>query len=164
VVAEVPEATLWIVGDGDDRERLETFVSVLGIEESVRFKGHVSNDELVTSYEEANVFALPGRARLTPKPKGEGFGLVFVEAAAAGLPCIAGRAAGAAEAVKDGTTGVLVDPLSHVDVANAVVHLLQNPDQAQEMGEAGRKHVNARHTTAEFRSAIGSALSQLASS
>jgi phosphatidylinositol alpha-1,6-mannosyltransferase len=67
---------------------------------------------------------------------GEGFGIVFLEAALHGLPCVAGRAGGALDAVADGDGGLLVDPSDHLAVADALVELLRDPARAAAMGEA----------------------------
>src|SRR5207249_10983994 len=117
VLWRVRDAELVIVGDGPDRQRLERTASLLRLDGRVRFAGRVSDEELASLYAGATVFALPGRARLGPHPEGEGFGLVFIEAGAAGLPVVAGRAGGTTEAVVDGETGLLVDPEDPDDIA-----------------------------------------------
>ena len=68
---------------------------------------------------------------------GEGFGIAFLEASAHGLPVVAGNVGGALDAVRDGVTGVLVDPTDAAAVAGAVVDLLEDPDRAQALGAAG---------------------------
>jgi phosphatidylinositol alpha-1,6-mannosyltransferase len=137
----VPDAELVVAGEGDDRERLERLARRLGLAHSVRFLGSVDDTALAREYAEATVFALPGRAGFGRRPYGEGFGLVFLEAAAAGLPAIAGRAGGAPEAVLDGVTGRVVDPLDEEAVASAIAELLIDPALAQSMGDAGRERV-----------------------
>ena len=100
------------VGSYRTHVRLEDVVPPehCGLDGRVRFLGRVDDVTLAESYACASVFALPGRARLGAKLEGEGFGLVFLEAAAAGLPCVAGRAGGAVEAGEGGGTGVVVGP------------------------------------------------------
>lgn len=154
VTARIPEAELVIVGDGADRSRLEKIAELIGIGGSICFMGRVSDHELAAAYGEAMLFALPARARLSPSPQGEGFGLVFLEAAAAGLPVIAGRAGGAPEALEEGKTGFLVDPDEPTDVAEAICCLLSEPALAMRMGEAGRRWAAEHFSYPRFRSDI----------
>ncbi len=69
---------------------------------------------------------------------GEGFGIVYLEAGAHGLPCVAGNVGGSVDAVIDGETGLLVDPTDHVAVAGAITDLLLDPALRLRLGEAGR--------------------------
>jgi len=137
----VPDARLTVVGDGPDRDRLERIATCLGIDARVQFAGEVDDERLRLLYTTAGVFALPGRVRLQPAPEGEGFGLVFLEAAAAGLPVVAGRAGGAVDAVVDLHTGFLVDPEDSEAVAARLVELLEDPDLARRLGDMGRARV-----------------------
>jgi phosphatidylinositol alpha-1,6-mannosyltransferase len=141
VLAHVPDARLTIVGAGSDRTRLERVVAYLGIEARVQFAGYVDDQRLRRLYSTACVFALPGRVRLQPRPVGEGFGLVFLEAGAAGLPVVAGRAGGAPDAVNDLGTGFLVDPDDPEAVATRIVELLEDPELARRLGDAGKARV-----------------------
>ena len=79
----------------------------------------------------------------------EGFGIVYLEANHYGLPVIAGRSGGAGEAVEHGLNGLLVDPLSVNDIAQAIMSLLTNPVRAREFGERGRRRVAERFTWSE---------------
>jgi glycosyltransferase involved in cell wall biosynthesis len=81
-------------------------------------------------------------SRLSDDGGGEGFGIVYLEAGAHGLPVIAGDVAGARDAVVDGETGRLVDPTDHRKVAEAAIELLTNRDLSRQMGSAGQR--NAR--------------------
>lgn len=155
VLARQPDAELLVVGDGDDRPRLTRLAARLGLGDRVRFAGRLNDADLVKAYRGARLFALPGRARLAPKPEGEGFGLAFIEAASAGLPCVAGRAGGAVEAVEDGVTGCLVDPGSPRAVAEGVVRLLADPGLARRLGEAGRDRVAKLFTYSLFGERVG---------
>ncbi len=83
VRAEV-DAELLVVGDGPDLSYLRGVAREEGVEDSVRFTGRVSDEELAAAYGSATVFALPARFRLSPTPEGEGFGLVYAEAGATG--------------------------------------------------------------------------------
>lgn len=147
----VPDARLVVVGDGEDRLRLERIAEALSITGTVDFTGRVSDARLAETYATASVFALPARACTGPDARGEGFGLVLVEAAAAGLPVVAGRAGGATEAVRDGETGVLVDPREPGQVADAITELLRDRARARAMGAAGRRWVTQRFSFERFR-------------
>jgi phosphatidylinositol alpha-1,6-mannosyltransferase len=81
------------------------------------------------------VFAMP--SRVPARSAGEGFGIVYLEAGVHGLPVVAGRAGGALDAVLDGSTGLLVDPTDHVQVAQAITRLLTDRESAARMGAAG---------------------------
>jgi phosphatidylinositol alpha-1,6-mannosyltransferase len=86
------------------------------------------------------VFALPTRERFWGLET-EGFPLVYLEAASAGLPAIAGAAGGVAEAVADGETGLIVDGRSPDETAAAIIRLLDDPALAHRMGTCGRERV-----------------------
>ncbi len=97
--------------------------------------GAVSEGERDAALDRAHVFAMP--SRLPPGGVGgEGFGIVYLEAAAHGLPCVAGNVGGATDAVVDGETGLLVDPEDHRAVAGALVDLLLDPPRAGALGDA----------------------------
>jgi phosphatidylinositol alpha-1,6-mannosyltransferase len=102
----------------------------------VRFAGWVPIEERDRLLDQAQVFAM--LSRLPPGDiGGEGFGIVYLEAAARGLPVVAGAVGGALDAVADGETGLLVDPTSAEAVADALVTLLSNPGHARTLGIAG---------------------------
>jgi phosphatidyl-myo-inositol dimannoside synthase len=153
VLFSLRPARLLVVGAGPDRLRLEQLARELGVHQSVQFLGRVSDRELGRLYEDVDVFALPARFNLTPKPEGEGFGLVYVEAGAHGLPVVAGFGGGAAEVVVDGETGLLVEPRDPTDVAKAVVRLLADPSLARSMGEAGRVRASTMSSYSAFSAA-----------
>lgn len=155
VLDRVPSAELLVVGEGSGRRDLERLARQAGVEGRVRFLGRLSDPELCRAYRSADVFALPGRAQLGPRAYGEGFGIVFVEAAAFGLPVVAGRAGGAPEAIVEGVTGLLVDPLDREDVANAVCSLLLDPGLARRMGAAGMRLASERFSYSVFRDRVG---------
>jgi phosphatidylinositol alpha-1,6-mannosyltransferase len=138
----VPDAALLIVGGGPYKKALETLAedSPPG---AVLFAGEVSEQDLPRYYRAGDVFAMPCRTRRAGLEV-EGWGNVFIEAAACGRPVIAGDSGGAREALVDGVTGLLVDG-SNVDaVADAVASLLEDPERARGMGAAGRARVE-RH-------------------
>jgi phosphatidylinositol alpha-1,6-mannosyltransferase len=135
VCRRVPEARLHVVGDGPLRPELERLARGLGIAAATIFHGGVSDDERDALLRRSAVFAMP--SRVDGRGAGEGFGIVYVEAGAHGLPVIAGRAAGAIDAVLDGETGLLVDPEDPVAVAEAISTLLLDGETARRMGRAG---------------------------
>jgi phosphatidylinositol alpha-1,6-mannosyltransferase len=151
VSARVPDAQLEIVGDGADRPRLAKIADTLGLNGTVHFAGRVSDDELREAYGRATVFAMPGRHSLGPPAQGEGFGMVFVEAGAAGLPVVAGRAAGALDAVEEKQNGLLVDPNDPGEVANAIVRLLTDPELAARLGRGGQERAAGRFSYGAFK-------------
>src|SRR5207248_9232499 len=111
-----PEAQLWIVGNGDGMALLRDQVGMLpaSIRRQIRFFGAVDEATLQRCYRMARFLAMPSR--------GEGFGLVFVEAARYGVPCIGGKYDGAKEIIVDNQTGVLTEQHPH-DIALACIRL-----------------------------------------
>jgi phosphatidylinositol alpha-1,6-mannosyltransferase len=103
----IPGLTYLMVGDGPSRALLQARAHALGVQASVRFAGSVAPEELVDHYALADVFIMANRA--LPSGETEGFGLVFLEANACGVPVVAGQAGGSVDAVTDGVNGVLVD-------------------------------------------------------
>lgn len=149
-----PDAQLWIVGDGTDSGRLKAIADVLRLEGRVNFLGRVSDAELGRLYGEASVFALPTRFRLQPKPEGEGFGLVYIEAGAAGLPVIGARGGGVDEAIDHGHTGLLVNPEDPKDLEHAILLLLTDQALAKRMGDEGRKRAESEFSYEAFATRI----------
>lgn len=140
----VPEAMLVLAGAGPYEVRLRAmaFDAPPG---SVAFVGEAPDADLPALYEAADAFAMPCRSRWGGLEV-EGFGIVFLEAAAAGKACVAGRSGGAPEAVLDGRTGLLVEGREPKAVGLAVAKLLANPSLAARMGAAGRTRVEAEFT------------------
>ena len=132
-----PRLVLLIAGAGRDRERLEKVVAETGA--PVRFMGRVSNDELPLLYGCADVSMMLCRNRWGGLEQ-EGFGIVFVESAACGVPQIAGRSGGAAEAVSDGETGFVIDEPTDVDeVVARLEQMLTDDSLRARMSEASRR-------------------------
>lgn len=157
---QVPGARLVVVGDGDQADDLQRLAELLGVASSVSFLGRVSDENRDEAYATADVFALPGRASFDP-PQGEGFGLVFLEAQAAGLPVIAGRGGGSPEALVDGETGLLVDGEDPQDVANAVVRLLTDSELRATMRTAGSAWVERERSSQQARMSLDAMLEDL---
>lgn len=138
VLASVPEAQLAIGGTGPLGEQLAEQAKQPEMGESVHMLGFVPDDVMPSLYASADLFAMPNRTM--PDGDTEGFGLVFLEAAAAGTPSIAGNAGGAVDAVLDGETGRLVDGEDVSAIAYAIMDLLTDEVTRKRMGEAARKH------------------------
>lgn len=151
VLRRVPDAEYWIVGGGDDRARLESRAQELDITTSVRFAGSVSAEELDVCYDRCWVFAMPARTELDARsPRGEGFGIVFLEAMAHGKPVLGPRVGAPAEFIRSGEHGLLVDPTSTNEIANALIQLLEDPARARGMGDAGREWVLSEFSFEKF--------------
>ncbi len=132
-----PSLLVAIAGGGRDRPRLERLAARVGA--PVRFLGRVDDDLVPDLYGCADVFAMLCRNRWAGLEQ-EGFGIVFVEAAAAGVPQVAGRSGGAHEAVDHGRTGLVVDdPHDVTAVARAIGLLLDDPDLRHRFGVAARE-------------------------
>ena len=136
VRARVPEVQWVVVGEGPLRPELERLVADHGLDGHVRFTGEVSDAERDAWLDQAHVFAMPARLP-GGGVGGEGFGIVFLEANAHGLPVVAGNVGGALDAVVHGETGLLVDPDDHRAVAAAIADLLLDPKRARAIGRAG---------------------------
>jgi phosphatidylinositol alpha-1,6-mannosyltransferase len=143
VVAAVPGAELIVVGDGDDRPRLESRARASSASDRIRFTGFVTEPELARQYAGAAVFAMPSR--------GEGFGLVYLEAMAHGVPCIGSRDDAASEVIVDGETGLLVESARPDSLVDALRTLLSDADLRGRLGEAGRARVHRHFTFETFR-------------
>jgi phosphatidylinositol alpha-1,6-mannosyltransferase len=156
LAATHPDLTVAIGGGGRDRARLERLVASTGA--PVRLLGRVSHDDLPALYGCADVYAMLCRNRWAGLEQ-EGFGIVFLEAAAAGVPQIAGDSGGAAEAVVHGETGLVVDrPGDPAAVAVALAQLLGDPDQRARLASAGRARAVAEFSYDVLAARLGGAL------
>lgn len=155
-----PGLTLAIAGGGRDRARLERLIDRLGA--PVRLLGRVPAMDLPGLYACADVFGLCCRSRWGGLEQ-EGFGIVFLEAAAAGVPSVAGDSGGAAEAVADGETGIVVgDPSDPARVAEAIDRLLSDPALAARQGQAARSRAETEYSYDVLASRLGDALEKVA--
>lgn len=140
IVKEHPEARLAIVGEGSDREDLETTAEALGIRDRVHFTGFMQDvRELMSACDVV----------IVPSARGEGFGLVAVEAMALCRPVVASAQGGLPEIVVAGETGLLVPPNDPRALADAVCELVAKPDLARSMGEKGRERVEQHFALGE---------------
>ena len=129
--ARVPDVDVRIVGEGPEGEAMRRLHSELGLAGAVTLLGDVSREQLAEEYVNADCFCLPSVQ--------EGFGIVFLEAMAAGLPVVACRAAAIPEVVLDGRTGVLTPPRDPEALARALAAMLAEPERARVLGQAGRQ-------------------------
>ena len=132
-----------ILGDGDDRHRLEQMSKDLGVEDRVMFKGSVSDLELHGYFHHCDVFVMPSG--------GEGFGLVYIEAMAFGKPVVGAKYGGTLDVIVEGDTGFMVQYGDVSGIAQCLVRLLTNEDLRSQMGEAGRKRVHELYTFPKFQ-------------
>jgi len=136
-----PDLVVAIGGAGRDRPRLERLIARTGA--PVRLLGRVPDPDLPALYGAADVYAMVCRNRWAGLEQ-EGFGIVFLEAAACGVPQVAGASGGADEAVADGTTGVVVDTPGDVGaVTRALASLLDDPTRRATMGAAARQRAES---------------------
>ncbi len=126
-----PEVQLAAAGEGDDRAWLEDLAERNGVHRHVHFLSGLSYSQLAGCYSACEIFALPSR--------GEGFGLVYLEAMACGKPVIGGAHGGAPEIIQDGVTGYVVPHGDPIQLATSIETLLSDPALAREMGARGRQ-------------------------
>ena len=125
-----PDAEYWVIGGGDGRAELEDLARQHGVASSVTFTGDIPNADLSELYRTSAVYAMPSW--------GEGFGLVFADAMAHGLPCLASRSDAGREVVQDGVTGLHVDPEDSAEIFQALCKLLSDENLRTRLGQAGQ--------------------------
>lgn len=130
---ELPEAKLILVGDGEEREHLETLTDNLGIRECVEFAGRVPHERVEDYMNQAEVFVLSSLS--------EGFPVTILEAMACGLPVVATRVGGVPDIIKNGTNGYLVDTMNQEQIAEALLNLLQDKQLRKDISENNREGV-----------------------
>ncbi len=141
-----PDLIYHIVGTGDWQPELETLAKELGVSNQVLFHGRVSEMELLEHYRSASIFVMPSRC--------EGFGFVFIEAMAHGLPVIGGNLDASPEVIVNGQTGFLVDPTSVESIVNAVTTLLETPGLHEVIGQAAVSHVKDKFGFNRFQETL----------
>jgi phosphatidylinositol alpha-1,6-mannosyltransferase len=138
VRAANPAARYVVAGEGPRRPQLEQLVRELGLDDAVRFLGFVADDQLPALYNAVDLYV--GASRYHELVM-EGFGISLVEASASGIAVVGGRSGGIPDAVRDGETGLLVDPDDPAAVAAGINRLLGDCALRQQMGAAGRRAV-----------------------
>ena len=148
ITREIPEAVFLIVGDNpteslthrdDVAGEIKTVVSMVGLENHVRFLGSLSDEDLVNLYQACDVVILPA---LDIKDDVEGFGIVALEAAAAEKPVVATRVGGIPDAVEEGKNGALVSPGDYTAFSQVVISFLKNRELSLSLGQYGRCRAN----------------------
>lgn len=122
----IPPFKYIIAGDGRDRPRLEEKVKTLGIQGQVIFTGYVSEEEKPDHYRLADAYVMPGRS--------EGFGFVFLEALACGVPVVGSKIDGSREALRNGELGILVDPRDPSDIKAGILQVLETSKKEIPLG------------------------------
>jgi glycosyltransferase involved in cell wall biosynthesis len=119
LVRDIPGLVYVIAGDGNDRHRLEAKVKQFGVAEHVVFAGYIPEKEKADHFRLADAFVMPGR--------GEGFGIVYLEAMACGIPVVASKADASREAVLNGRLGWLADPDDPQELSAAIKAAMKHP-------------------------------------
>ncbi|MDX6664073.1 MAG: hypothetical protein QOG68_279 [Solirubrobacteraceae bacterium] len=158
VLREIPSARWTVVGDGSDRRGLEDRCRELGIRDAVDFRGAISDEDLAAEYRGATALVLPSASDPDAVPPvGEGFGLVYAEAGAFGVPSIAHEnGGGALDYVRDGETGLTVD--GQEALGAAMLLLARDPALRSRLGAAARDLTFERHAGHRFAAALRAAL------
>jgi phosphatidylinositol alpha-1,6-mannosyltransferase len=150
VLQSIPDAELWIVGDGGLRSDLEHLATQHGLQGRVRFWGSVSEAEKETLLARARCLALPSR--------GEGFGLVYLEAMRLGRPCLVSGLDAGTEVVPPMSCGLAADPSSSVALADAVCRLLTIDDAWRAWSRKAKQRYEAEFTARHFQDRLLAAL------
>ena len=140
-LAGLPQGLHWrlsIMGEGPERGALTAQIAALGLGDRVALKGWAKREDLPEIYRDADLFVLPSRE--------EGMANVLMEAMCAGLPSVATRIAGSAEAVKDGETGLLVPKEDAASLTRALETLIRDPAARERYGRAARARVEATYS------------------
>jgi glycosyltransferase involved in cell wall biosynthesis len=154
LIREIPNLRYVIVGDGDDRGRLKSKAAQLGVRDQVVFAGWVSDQETPDYYRTADAFVMPGR--------GEGFGIVYLEALACGVPVVASCADASAEVVKGCELAVVADPSDVESVLAAILTALKRPRGVRPPGlERFSTGAFQKRCAAIFRSLAGDHVSEM---
>lgn len=150
VLARLPDAQLVVAGSGSDVGRLRGKAEALGVARRVLWAGFVDDATLSALYRAVAVFAMPSRR--------EGFGLVYLEAMRAGLPCIGATEDAAGEIIRDGQTGFVIPQRDLDALAARITSLLADAALRRLLGAAGQARYREEFTFAHFRDRLGNAL------
>jgi phosphatidyl-myo-inositol dimannoside synthase len=156
LLTEWPEVHLVLVGEGDDRGWLEQIADGRGVLRHVHFLSGLTYPEIAGCYQACEIFALPSR--------GEGFGLVYLEAMAYGKPVIGGAHGGAPEVIDDGQTGYLVQHGDAGQLATSLEALLTDPEMGRQMGARGKERVEREFRFNVFAKSLKKILRELCES
>jgi glycosyltransferase involved in cell wall biosynthesis len=155
---QFPNVRYVLGGRGADRPRIEVLIRDLGVSANVTLAGYVPDYELRSHYNLCDVFAMPS--------KGEGFGIVFLEALACGKPVLAGNKDGSVDAVLNGALGVLVDPDNITEIGNALIAILgrKHSNEMISNADALRYRAIEAYGYQQFRERLSEVLKQVATS
>lgn len=137
LLKKFPELVYVVVGEGKDKRRLKEIARRKGVKEKVIFAGFVPPEKLPLYYGACDLFVMPSREE--KRGDAEGFGLSYLEAGASGKAVVGGNSGGIKEAIRDGITGILVEPFSKEDLKEGILKLLKNDKLREEMGKKGRE-------------------------
>jgi phosphatidylinositol alpha-1,6-mannosyltransferase len=141
VLRQIPDLVYLVVGEGSYRPELERLVAYYGLGWSVVLAGPVSDQELPGHYSLGDVFIMANREM--PDGETEGFGLVFLEANACGIPVIAGKAGGSVDAVRNEVNGLVVDGASVAEIAAAIIRLFKDEKLREQLRVTGAEVAQA---------------------
>jgi phosphatidyl-myo-inositol dimannoside synthase len=153
LVKSFPDVQLVAVGEGSDLPRLQSLARASGASERIHFLPFMGHDRLPNAYDHCELFAMPSR--------GEGFGLVFIEAMARGKPVIGGAHGGTPEIIDDGINGFVVPYGDVALLLDRLTRLLANDSLRQEMGVQALAKARRDFTFARFSSALAAILDEL---
>ena len=134
-----PNTKYIIAGTGPYKSNLIDLAERVGVQDHVYFLGRIDEKDKPGFLSYCDFFAMP--SRVTAENSVEGFGIVFLEAAACGTVCVASDSGGISDAVDFGETGISVDPLDPGGVSSAIIHLMENPDLKRDMERRGKERV-----------------------
>lgn len=160
IASKVPNVLWVVVGDGLLRSYYEHMARALGVQNLVHFTGGLCRSARDRLFIDCDIFVMLSRDRRIDGGS-EGFGIAYLEASAFGKPVVAGRAGGAPEAVVDGVTGLLVSSENEVEVAEAIVGLLKDPNRAAELGRQGKERVRTSFTWERTAAAVEEVLTDI---
>jgi len=133
VVRQYPQTRLLMAGSGELRSQLEALTGQLGLTGNISFLGAIEHRQVPELLRNVDIFVMPSIR--------EGFGVAAVEAQAMEIPIVATKVGGVPEVVRDGITGILIEPRNPEQLATAILELIENPEKRKEMGREGRKYV-----------------------
>src|SRR6185295_8894714 len=150
VLKRIPEAQLWIAGEGDLRPELEEVAKRVGVTQSVKFLGRVSEERKQQLLEQARCLVMPSR--------GEGFGLVYLEAMRLGRPCLVSTLDAGREVVNPPEAGLAANPDNADELADAISRLLTEGPEWQQWSERARRRYEENFTARDFQQRLLAAL------
>jgi len=162
IISRMPDMRWVVVGGGDDLPRLRARCDELDVSAYVDFREDIDDAGLLAAYREADLFVLPSVAEPdADPPTGEGFGIVYVEAACFGLPSIASvKGGGALDFIEDGVSGITVPVDAPQALAETVERLGAAPEERHRLGEAARARVSSHHLPEHFARVLRAALAR----